>query len=307
MFRFIVRRIIASLPVVLGVVSLSFALMYLLPGDPVSTMLARSGASVQQIEQLRDQLGLNLPLYEQYFSYLGNVLLGNFGRSIVSSDSVLNLLANSVPSTLLLTTLAMLVAIPVGILLGAIAAVSKSVWFDRLVLGFNAVSISVPAFWFGLMMVLLFSVQLGWLPASGQGSIAHLVLPTLTLSLGAMGTIAKAARTSMLEVLKQDYILTARAQGKSNVSIMIEHALPNAMISVVTMIGLQFGWLFSGAFFVEAAFSRKGLGSVMVDAILDKDFPLVQGAVLLTSLVYVALNIVIDVIYALIDPRIRFE
>ncbi|NBB47843.1 ABC transporter permease subunit [Rhizobium sp. CRIBSB] len=307
MLTFISRRIVASLPVVLGVVTLSFALMYLLPGDPVSTMLARSGASAQQIEQLREQLGLNLPLYQQYFSYLGNVLRGDFGRSIVSSDSVLNLLANSVPSTLLLATLAMLVAIPVGILLGAVAAVSKSVWFDRLVLGFNAVSISVPAFWFGLMMVLLFSVQLGWLPASGQGSIAHLVLPTLTLSLGATATIAKAARTSMLDVLKQDYILTARAQGKSDVSIMFKHALPNAMISVVTMIGLQFGWLFSGAFFVEAAFSRKGLGSVMVDAILDKDFPLVQGAVLLTSLVYVALNIVIDVIYALIDPRIRFE
>ena len=281
--------------------------MHLLPGDPVSTMLARSGATPTQIEQLRAELGLNLPFYKQYLGYLGNLLTGNLGRSLVSSASVANTLADSIPSTLELTTLAMAVAIPAGILMGALAGVFQRSWIDKVVLSFTAVSVSVPAFWIGLMMVLLFSVELGWLPSSGQGSAKHLILPTLALSFSAVSTIARATRTNMLEVLRQDYILTARAQGKSEWNILFRQALPNALVSVVTMIGLQYGWLFSGAFFIEAAFSRKGLGSVLVEAILQKDFPLVQGAVLVTALFYVALNIIVDVLYAVIDPRIRFD
>jgi len=305
--KFLIRRIAVAIPVVFGVVTLSFLIMHLLPGDPVSTMLARSGATPTQIEQLRAELGLNLPFHEQYLAYLGNLLMGNLGRSLVSSASVANTLADSIPSTLELTTLAMVVAIPAGILMGALAGVLQKSWIDKAVLSFTAVSVSVPAFWIGLMMVLLFSVELGWLPSSGQGSVKHLILPTLALSFSAVSTIARATRTSMLEVLRQDYILTARAQGKSEWNILFRQALPNALVAVVTMIGLQYGWLFSGAFFIEAAFSRKGLGSVLVEAILQKDFPLVQGAVLVTALFYVALNIIVDVLYAVIDPRIRFD
>lgn len=307
MLRFFLKRVVSAIPVVFGVVTLSFLIMYLLPGDPVSTMLARSGATPDQVEKLRTELGLDLPFYQQYFHYLVKLATGDFGRSLVSSNTVFSTLLNSFPATLSLTALAMAIAIPLGLFMGAIAGVFQKSWIDHLVLTVTAVSVSVPAFWIGLMLVLFFSVELGWLPASGQGTLRHLVLPTLALSLGAASTIARATRTNMLDVLKQDYILTARAQGKSEWTILFRQALPNALVSVVTMIGLQFGWLFSGAFFIEAAFSRMGVGSVLVEAIVLKDFPLVQGAVLFTSLFYVVLNIVVDVLYAVIDPRIRFN
>nr|WP_272490729.1 ABC transporter permease [Mesobacterium pallidum] len=301
------QRIMSAIPVIFGVVTLSFVILNLLPGDPVTVMLARSGATAEQVAQLREQLGLNLPLWQQYLSYVGRVLTGDFGRSIVSSTPVIDTIMDNLPATLTLSGLAMLVAIPVGIVMGAVAGVFRNSWLDRVVMGFTAVSVSVPAFWIGLMLVMLFAVQLGWLPAAGQGSPEALILPVAALSLGAISTVARSTRTNILEALKQDYILTARAQGKSETVILFRHALPNALVPVVTMIGLQFGWLFSGAFFIEAAFSRRGLGTVMVDAINSSDFPVVQGAVLFTALFYVVLNIVVDVLYALIDPKITFD
>lgn len=307
MLRFLIGRILSAIPVIFGVVTLSFLILHMLPGDPVTVMLARSGATADQIEALREELGLNLPLFQQYLSYLGNVLTGDFGRSIVSSTPVIDMVMDNLPPTLLLTSLAMAVAIPVGIVMGALAGVLRNSWVDRFVMAFTAVSVSMPAFWIGLMLVMLFAVQLGWLPAAGQGSPEALILPVMALSLGAISTVARATRTNILDALKQDYILTARAQGKSDAVILFRHALPNALVPVVTMIGLQFGWLFSGAFFIEAAFSRKGLGTVLVDAINGSDFPLVQGAVLFTALFYVVLNIIVDVAYALIDPKIRFD
>lgn len=297
----------SAIPVLFGVVTLSFLIMHLLPGDPVAAMLARSGASPDQVTALRHELGLDLPLWQQYFGYIWNVLNGDLGRSMISAEKVTNTLRDNLPPTLLLASCAMAVAIPVGIVLGAFAGIFKGSWFDRFVLGFTAVTVSVPAFWIGLMLVMLFSVQLGWLPASGQGSARALILPVAALSLGAISTVARTTRTNMLEVLKQDYILTARAQGKSELKILFIQALPNALVPVITMIGLQFGWLFAGAFFIEAAFSRRGLGSVLVDAIEKSDFPVVQGAVLVSALFYVVLNIVIDVLYAVIDPKIRFD
>ena len=307
MLRFLIGRILSAIPVIFGVVTLSFLILHMLPGDPVTVMLARSGATPDQIETLREELGLNLPLFQQYLAYLGNVLTGDFGRSIVSSTPVIDMVMDNLPPTLLLTSLAMAVAVPVGIVMGALAGVLRNSWLDRFVMAFTAVSVSMPAFWIGLMLVMLFAVQLGWLPAAGQGSPEALILPVLALSLGAISTVARATRTNILDALKQDYILTARAQGKSDAVILFRHALPNALVPVVTMIGLQFGWLFSGAFFIEAAFSRKGLGTVLVDAINGSDFPLVQGAVLFTALFYVVLNILVDLAYALIDPKIRFD
>ncbi|WP_428925043.1 ABC transporter permease [Marinibacterium sp. SX1] len=307
MLRFLIGRILSAIPVIFGVVTLSFLILHMLPGDPVTVMLARSGATPDQIEALREELGLNLPLFQQYLAYLGNVLTGDFGRSIVSSTPVIDMVMDNLPPTLLLTSLAMAVAVPVGIVMGALAGVLRNSWLDRFVMAFTAVSVSMPAFWIGLMLVMLFAVQLGWLPAAGQGSPEALILPVLALSLGAISTVARATRTNILDALKQDYILTARAQGKSDAVILFRHALPNALVPVVTMIGLQFGWLFSGAFFIEAAFSRKGLGTVLVDAINGSDFPLVQGAVLFTALFYVVLNILVDLAYALIDPKIRFD
>ena len=307
MLRFLARRVISAIPVIFGVVTLSFVILNLLPGDPVTSMLARSGATAEQIAALREQLGLNLPLWQQYLGYVGRVLSGDFGRSIVSSTPVIDTILDNLPATLTLASLAMLVAIPAGIVMGAVAGVFRNTWLDRFVMAFTAVTVSVPAFWIGLVLVMLFAVQLGWLPAAGQGSARALILPVAALSLGATSTVARSTRTNILEALKQDYILTARAQGKSEAVILFRHALPNALVPVVTMIGLQFGWLFSGAFFIEAAFSRRGLGTVMVDAINASDFPVVQGAVLFTALFYVLLNIVVDVLYALIDPKITFD
>ena len=307
MIRYLLTRLLTAVPVILGVVSLTFVMMYMLPGDPASTMLAKSGASAQQIAELRAELGLDRPLYVQYFQYLFNVLTGDMGESIASNRPVFDMLLEVLPMTLVLVLLAMLLAVPLGALTGVVAAVRENTWVDRLLVGLSAVGVSMPSFWMALMMILLFSVTLGWLPASGQGSVAHLVLPTLVLAVGAVGTIARSARTGMIDVMKQDYIRTARAQGKTERNILLVHALPNALIPVVTIIGLQFGWLLSGSFIVETVFSRQGLGSTLINAIIDQDLPLVQGAVLMTSVLYVLINILGDLAYALIDPRIRYS
>ena len=217
------------------------------------------------------------------------------------------MLLEVLPKTLILVFVALLIAVPVGTLMGVTAAVQQNTWVDRLLVGISALGVSIPSFFLALIMILLFSVTLRWLPASGQGGLEHLILPTLVLAFGAFGTVVRTARTSMIDVLKQDYIRTARAKGKSERAILYGHALPNALVPVVTMIGLQFGWLVSGSFIVETVFSRQGLGSMMINAILDKDLPLVQGAVLCTAILYVTLNLLVDLTYGLIDPRIRYD
>jgi ABC-type dipeptide/oligopeptide/nickel transport system permease component len=281
--------------------------MYMLPGDPAASMLARSGASGEQIAQLRVEMGLDRPLYSQYFYYIVGILGGDLGTSLASDRPVGVMLLEVLPKTLTLVFAALLIAVPVGTLMGVIAAVRQNTWVDRLLVGISALGVSIPSFFLALMMILLFSVTLRWLPASGQGGLEHLILPTLVLAFGAFGTIVRTARTSMIDVLKQDYIRTARAKGKSERAILFGHALPNALVPVVTMIGLQFGWLVSGSFIVETVFSRQGLGSMMINAILDKDLPLVQGAVLCTAILYVTLNLLVDLTYGLIDPRIRYD
>jgi ABC-type dipeptide/oligopeptide/nickel transport system permease component len=305
--RFILQRILAAVLVILGVITITFVLMYMLPGDPAASMLARSGASGEQIAQLRAEMGLDRPLYSQYFYYIADMLSGDLGTSLASDRPVAVMLLEVLPKTLILVFVALLIAVPVGTLMGVTAAVQQNTWVDRLLVGISALGVSIPSFFLALIMILLFSVTLRWLPASGQGGLEHLILPTLVLAFGAFGTVVRTARTSMIDVLKQDYIRTARAKGKSEQAILYGHALPNALVPVVTMIGLQFGWLVSGSFIVETVFSRQGLGSMMINAILDKDLPLVQGAVLCTAILYVTLNLLVDLTYGLIDPRIRYD
>ena len=307
MGRFILQRILAAVLVILGVITITFVLMYMLPGDPAASMLARSGASGEQIAQLRAEMGLDRPLYSQYFYYIADMLSGDLGTSLASDRPVAVMLLEVLPKTLILVFAALLIAVPVGTLMGVTAAVQQNTWVDRLLVGISALGVSIPSFFLALIMILLFSVTLRWLPASGQGGLEHLILPTLVLAFGAFGTVVRTARTSMIDVLKQDYIRTARAKGKSERAILYGHALPNALVPVVTMIGLQFGWLVSGSFIVETVFSRQGLGSMMINAILDKDLPLVQGAVLCTAILYVTLNLLVDLTYGLIDPRIRYD
>jgi len=305
--RYIFKRLLAALPVVFGVITIAFILLYLLPGDPASTMLARSGASAEDIAELRTELGLDDPLLTQYGKYISRIVQGDFGRSMVSQEPVLKLLMARIPTTLELVMVALLLAVPIGTLLGVIAAVNQNTWSDRVVVAFASVGVSMPSFWLGLMLILFFSVTLGWLPSFGQGSFRHLILPAAVLAFGAVGTITRTARTSMVDVLKQDYIVTARSKGLAEHTTLFRHALRNALIPIVTIIGLQFGWLISGSIIVEAVFSRQGLGLILIDSVLEQDLPVVQGAVLLSSVLYIFLNLVVDLVYGFVDPKVRYE
>ncbi len=304
---FIINRILLMFPVAFGVATITFALMYLLPGDPASAMLAKSGASAEQIAALRRDMGLDQPFHIQYLYYLGNILEGDLGRSIVSQEPVLSLLLSRLPVTLELVIAALVLAIPIGAWLGIAAAVNKGRWSDRAVIFFSALGVSTPSFWLALMAVMIFSVSLGWLPAFGSGSYRHLVLPAAVMAVGAIGTVARTARTSMLEVLSQDYIRTAWAKGLGRTAVLYRHALRNALIPIVTIIGLQFGWLVSGSVIIESVFSRQGIGQLLIASIIERDFPVVQGAVLLSAVLYVMLNLLVDIIYAFVDPRIRYD
>ena len=307
MGKYVLKRLLAAIPVVFGVITVAFVLLYLLPGDPASTMLARSGASAEDIALLRTELGLDDPLYIQYGKYIGSIVQGDFGRSMVSQEPVLKLLMARIPTTLELVMVALLLAVPIGTLLGTIAAVKQNTWVDRLVVAFASVGVSMPSFWLGLMLILFFSVTLGWLPSFGQGSIKHVILPATVLAFGAIGTITRTARTSMVDVLKQDYIVTARSKGLAEHTLLFRHALRNALIPIVTIVGLQFGWLMSGSIIVEAVFSRQGLGLILIDSVLEQDLPVVQGAVLLSSVLYIFLNLVVDLVYGFVDPKVRYE
>ena len=269
-------------------------------------MLARSGASAQDIAQLRTELGLDDPLYEQYADYIVRTVQGDFGRSMVSQEPVLELLLARIPTTLELVMAALLMAIPIGTLLGMTAAVHQNSWIDRLVVAIASVGVSMPSFWLGLMLILFFSVTLGWLPSFGQGELRHLILPAGVLAFGAVGTITRTARTGMVDVLKQDYIVMARSKGLAEHTTLVRHALKNALVPIVTVIGLQFGWLLSGSIIVEAVFSRQGLGLILIDSVLEQDLPVVQGAVLLSSVLYIFLNLAVDIAYVLVDPKVRY-
>lgn len=296
-----------AVPVLVGVGTIAFALMYLLPGDPASAMLARSGASAEQIAELRQELGLDSPFHVQYALYFSRVLQGDLGNSVVSQEPVSELLLSRLPTTLELVFAALAVAVPLGIGCGVLAAVRKDQWIDRTIVAVSSIGVSVPSFWFGLMLILVFSVYLGWLPAFGASSPAHLVLPAGVLAFNAVGTLTRTARSSMLNVLRQDYIRTARAKGLGAMAVLYRHALRNSLVPVVTIVGLQFGWLVSGSFIVEAVFSRQGIGLLFINSIVERDFPVIQGAVLLAAAMYVALNLIVDILYVIVDPRIRYD
>jgi len=305
--RYVQRRLLVAIPVVLGVATIVFTLMHLLPGDPAEVMLAQSGGQAETIERLRQQLGLDLPLHVQYWRFLRNLVRGDLGESIWLRKPVSQILWEQLPSTVELAVAAMVLAIVGGVSLGLLAALKHNSWADRAVMVIASVGISMPVFWSSLLGIYLFAAQLRWLPATGQGDLRHLILPAAVLGYGTAGSVARLVRSSMLEVLGQEYITAARAKGLFWRVVVLRHALKNALIPVVTMLGLQFGGLLGGAVITETVFSRQGLGRTMVDAIIWKDFPLVQGGVILIAGMYVVVNLLVDVSYAFIDPRIRHE
>lgn len=307
MLYHIQRRLLIAIPVVWGVATIVFSLMHLLPGDPAATMLAQSGGQQAAIERLREQLGLNKPLHEQYLHFLSHAIRGDLGESIWQRKPVVAVLRQQLPATVELAVAATILAIVLGISLGVVAAVCHGTVIDRLAMLISVVGVSMPIFWSALLGIYLFAATLRWLPATGGGDLKHLIMPAAVLGWGAAGSIARLVRSSMLEVLRQEYIVAARAKGLRERIVIVRHALRNALIPAVTMLGMQFSGLLGGTVVVETVFSRQGLGRTLVDAIVWKDFPLVQGGVMLIATIWVLVSLVVDVSYAFIDPRIRYS
>jgi peptide/nickel transport system permease protein/oligopeptide transport system permease protein len=306
MLTWIARRILAVVPVLFGVTLAVFSMLFLVPGDPVKMMLAEFVTNPDQVAQMRAQLHLDEPILKQYGRFVGNAVRGDLGTSIRSRRPVTTEIGENLASTAQLALAAMIVAILVGIPLGLLAALFRNSWVDVASMGTALLGVSMPSFWLGLLLIFTFSLHLAWFPATGGGSLWHLVLPSVTLGTIAAAIIARLTRSSMLEVLGQDYVRTARAKGLGGFSVVVRHALKNALIPIITIFGLQFGNLLAGAVIVETVFSRPGLGRLIVGGILAKDFPLVQGTVLFVATVYVLINVLVDVAYAYADPRIRF-
>ncbi len=305
MLRYALRRLILTIPVLLGVLILTFAMMHLIPGDPVRAMFLESGGgSQEQIDQIRDVLGLNDPLHVQFWHYLTNVLQGNLGRSILTNQPVLGQLVDNFPETLQLTLAGMGVAIVIGFTLGIIAAVKRGSWIDNATMFFSLTGVSIPSFWLGLLLIYLFSVRFHLIPVVGGPTWKALILPAVALGLQASAIIARLVRTSLLEVLNEPYITTARAKGLGMRPVIFSHAMRNALLPVVTIVGLQFGNLLSGAVIIETVFARQGIGRILVEALRGRDFTTAQGAVLFVATVYVLVNLGVDLLYGVIDPRI---
>jgi peptide/nickel transport system permease protein len=304
--RFLVRRLALTLPVLLGVATLVFALIHLIPGDPAQAMLGET-ASEQDVQALRQRLGLDRPLVEQYGSFLAGVARGDLGTSLRTNEPVASAIIDRLPATLELAAAAMLVAIGVAIPLGIIAAVKRGTFVDHLATTLALSGISIPNFWLGPLLAILFAVELGWLPVSGRGTFAHLVLPAISLGAALAAILARMTRASVLEELREPYVQAALARGASRVRAVLRHGFRNSLIPVVTIVGLQFGAVLTGAVITETIFAWPGVGRLLIQSIGFRDYPLVQGCILFIATTYVAMNLVTDLVYAVLDPRIRYD
>ncbi|MBE9125785.1 MULTISPECIES: ABC transporter permease [unclassified Coleofasciculus] len=336
MGRYIAKRLLNLIPVLLGITLLVFTFLHLIPGDPAIVMLGER-ATPEQLEALREQLGLNEPLPLQYLTFLTNLLRLDFGTSIISGIPIIEEIKTRWPATFELSLAAMIVAVILGIPAGVLAAVRKNTWTDNLSMTASLIGVSMPVYWLGLLLIYLFAVNLNWLPPSGRISIEaglnfqpitgfyvldtllklnfktlldvlpHLILPALTLGTIPLAILARITRSAMLEVLSQDYIRTARAKGIPERWVIVKHALKNALLPVVTIIGLQFGTLLGGAILTETIFSWPGIGLWIYEGILARDYPVVQGGVVFVSAAFVLINLLVDISYAFIDPRIQYR
>ena len=313
MLAFLARRLLATIPVMAIVAVLVFSMLRMTPGDPAS-IIAGPAATAADIAGIRDRLGLDRPIVEQFAIWIGNVLRGDFGESFFFKKSVASLIADRLEPTVALATTTLLLSIVVAVPLGVLAAHKQGTWVDRLVMGFSVLGFSVPVFVIGYVLIYVFAIELGWLPVQGYqplreglgGFLVRLVLPSLTLSVIYIALIARIVRTSVLEVLGEDYIRTARAKGLPRVTVLMRHALRNAAVPIVTVIGIGIALLIGGVVVTESVYSIPGLGRLTVDAVLARDYPTVQAVILLFSFVYVLLNLLVDVAYTFLDPRIRY-
>jgi peptide/nickel transport system permease protein len=306
LIRFISRRLLLTVPVLAGVATLVFSLIHLVPGDPVQAMLGES-ASREDVVDLRQRLGLDRPLYVQYAAFLRGAVTGDLGRSLRTGQSVTGAIAERMPATIELAFAAMLFAVVVAVPLGIVAAVRAGTAVDHGATTLSLIGISLPGFWLGPILAIVFAVTLGWLPVSGRGTPAHLVLPAITLGAPLAAVLARMTRASVLEELREPYVLAARARGVSRGRAVLRHAFRNSLVPIVTVLGLQFGAVLTGAVITETIFAWPGVGRLLVQSISFRDYPLVQGCILLIAATYVAMNLLTDVVYGLLDPRIRYE
>jgi ABC-type dipeptide/oligopeptide/nickel transport system permease component len=333
-FSYILKRLIWTVPTLIGVTIMVFSMVHLAPGDPAVAMLGEK-ANPQSVKELREQMGLDKPLYEQYYIYMKNILHGDFGRSANSYEPVWREFADRFPATLELASTAMILATLFGVLAGIISAIKRYSIFDYASMFGALAGVSMPVFWLGLLLIYLFSVQLGWLPVSGRlgyefdiehvtglylvdsllvkdyeafwDALKHLILPAIALGTIPMAIIARMTRSSMIEVMKEEYIKTARAKGCSRFQVVAVHGLRNALMPVVTIIGLMLGSLFAGSILTETTFSWPGIGKWLVNAVYQRDFPVIQSATLLIASMFIIINLVVDLLYALINPKIRLS
>ena len=333
MFAFIFRRVALIVPTFFGVTLLAFALIRLIPGDPVENLSGERGMDPERRLRLLHQFGLDQPLYTQYFDYIGNVLKGDLGTSLTTHEPVLTEFLTLFPATFELAFFALIFAVCVGLPAGILAAIKRNTVADYAVMGVSLTGYSMPIFWWALLLILLFSVQLGWTPVSGRlavqfdvpattgfmlidtlrsgepgafrSALSHLILPTIALGTIPLAVIARMTRSSMLEVLREDYVRTARAKGLPQLQVVLVHALRNALIPVITVIGLQVGLLLSGAILTETIFSWPGIGNWLIHGVQSRDYPVVQGGILLIATIVISVNLIVDLLYGVINPRIR--
>ena len=334
MFSYLLKRLLWTIPTLIGVTIMVFSMVHLAPGDPAVAMLGEK-ANPQSVRELREQMGLDKPLYTQYFIYMKNILHGDFGRSANSYEPVWQEFTDRFPATMELATTAMIIATFFGILAGIISAIKRYSIFDYASMFGALAGVSMPVFWLGLLLIYFFSVKLGWLPVSGRlgyeydiehitglylvdsllvkdyeafwDALKHLILPAVALGTIPMAIIARMTRSSMIEVMKEEYIKTARAKGCSRFQVVVIHALRNALMPVVTIIGLMLGSLFAGSILTETTFSWPGIGKWLVNAVYQRDFPVIQSATLIIASMFIVINLIVDLLYALINPKIRLS
>ncbi|MDC9823198.1 ABC transporter permease subunit [Devosia sp. ZB163] len=335
MLRFILQKLALIVPTIIGITIASFAFIRLLPGDPILAMAGQHGVTPERYEILKEQFGFNLPIWQQYFNYVAGILQGNFGVSLATKRPVIDEFLTLFPATVELALFAMLIAVALGIPAGIFAAIKRGSWFDQITMGVALTGYSMPIFWWGLLLIIFFSGYLGWTPVSGRISLSfffprvtgfmlidsliagkpdafisalrHLILPAVVLGTIPLAVIARQTRSAMLEVLGEDYVRTARAKGLEPNRVVGVHAFRNALIPVVTTIGLQIGLLMAGAILTETIFSWPGIGKWMIDSISKRDYVSVQSGLLLIALIVMAVNLIVDILYAVINPRIRVQ
>ena len=306
MLRYFARRLLLTVPVLLGVATLVFSLIHIIPGDPAQSILGET-ASPQEVADLRQRLGLDRPLVEQYGLFLRGLVRGDLGRSLRTSQPVTAMIVERMPATMELAAAAMVFAIATALPLGIAAAVWRGTAVDHSAMTLALMGISIPNFWLGPLLAIVFAVELGWLPVSGRGTWAHLVLPAISLGAALAAILARMTRATLLEELREQYVQAARARGTSAVRAIIRHAFRNSLIPVVTLVGLQFGAVLTGAVITETIFAWPGIGRLLIQSIGFRDYPLVQGCILLIAITYVGVNLLTDLVYSVLDPRIRYN